>query len=137
MEICFWCGDPKHPNLTQDATADKPDKFKLARIGFRSGFRSDIDYFKSYEPCDRCKDMFAKGIQVIEISREPFDDGRPPILDSGTTTFYPTGRTALILNGSDIANEITEQSAETSFIFVDPKDMMLLSPYFYKGDEPI
>ena len=149
MELCFWCNDPKHLDLAQGVATDKSDKFKSARIGFRS----QNDYFSSYEPCDKCKDMFAKGIQVIEVSRKPFDDGRPPILNSDTTsaystgrtpslasdapTVYPTGRTALIRNDSDLAIEIKAQSAETSFIVVDPEDMVILSPYFYKGDEPI
>jgi hypothetical protein len=46
----------------------------------------------SYDPCDACKEQFAKGILLVEVTSTPNKRGQPAIDGS----HYPTGRIAVI-----------------------------------------
>ncbi len=45
-----------------------------------------------YEPCDKCKEKFEAGIQIVEASEKPLNQGQPLLGNSG----YPTGRWAVV-----------------------------------------
>lgn len=80
MELCFWCGEPKGiilcGRLKDDAEAPK-------------GMAMNI------EPCDKCKEQFKLGVQIIEV----IDDGSKfqnnlafSIKAEDGKVMWPTGR---------------------------------------------
>lgn len=87
MTICFFCGEEKGEiallgKLPEDAEAPK---------------YAVIDY----EPCDKCKEQMDKGVIILEVTTDSFEDNRPPIQDN----LYPTGNWAVI----------TEEAAKKMF----------------------
>lgn len=78
IPVCFWCGQEKN----QVALLGKIDKKDSA-----APMKMIIDY----EPCDKCKELFSKGIHVIGVSEEPIVEKMFPIVDDGKNKLYPTG----------------------------------------------
>lgn len=78
IPVCFYCGKQKN---------------EIALMGHMKG---DIEAPKNmvldYEPCDECKKQWEKGVTLIEVTKVPFPDGRPPIQHDA----YPTGRCAVV-----------------------------------------
>lgn len=78
MGICMWCGEPTNEiallgKLPKDAEAPR---YSVV----------------SYEPCDKCKETWNKGIALIECS-EARPDNRPPFTKNVYgNEVYPTGR---------------------------------------------
>lgn len=62
MDLCFWCGQPKGIIL-------------CGRMHEKKGDRTDVEAPKgmvmNLEPCDKCKDNFNLGVQIVEV----VDDG--------------------------------------------------------------
>ena len=62
MDLCFWCGQPKGIIL-------------CGRMHEKKGDRSDVEAPKgmvmNLEPCDKCKENFKLGVQIVEVN----DDG--------------------------------------------------------------
>lgn len=62
MDLCFWCGQPKGIIL-------------CGRMHEKKGDRTDIEAPKgmvmNLEPCDKCKENFNLGVQIVEV----VDDG--------------------------------------------------------------
>ena len=62
MDLCFWCGQPKGIIL-------------CGRMHEKKGDRTDVEAPKgmvmNLEPCDKCKENFSLGVQIIEVT----DDG--------------------------------------------------------------
>ena len=78
IPVCFWCGQDKN----EVALLGKIDKEDSA-----APYRIVMDY----EPCEKCKELFNKGIHVIGVSEQPLTDGMFPIIQDDTVTLYPTG----------------------------------------------
>lgn len=77
MERCFFCGETKG-------------------IAFMGKLEGDVEAPKfvilNYEPCDKCKEQFNKGVTCIEVANEPIMPGQPEIREG----LYPTSRLAVI-----------------------------------------
>lgn len=62
MDLCFWCGQPKGLIL-------------CGRMHKKKGDRTDVEAPKgmvmNLEPCDKCKENFNLGVQIVEV----VDDG--------------------------------------------------------------
>ena len=62
MDLCFWCGQPKGIIL-------------CGRMHEKKGDRTDVEAPKgmvmNLEPCDKCKENFNLGVQIVEVN----DDG--------------------------------------------------------------
>ena len=62
MDLCFWCGQPKGLIL-------------CGRMHEKKGDRTDVEAPKgmvmNLEPCDKCKENFNLGVQIVEV----VDDG--------------------------------------------------------------
>lgn len=96
IPICFWCGEEKNEiallgKLKGDAEAPR----KTWLLG-------------DYEPCDKCKDHFGKGILIIEASTVPLIDKQPPYLQEDA---YPTGN-YVVLSEEGTRKIFTENVAE-------------------------
>lgn len=65
IQVCFWCGHPRNEDMA----------LTLGR-----------HVFDGYDPCNRCKGEFDKGILLIEVVGVPVN-GRPAL-----GRFWPTGR---------------------------------------------
>lgn len=71
--MCAWCG-----NETGD----------IALLGKLPGdARAPARATHGYEPCEKCKAEWAKGILIFEASDYPVRDGQPSLND-----YYPTGQ---------------------------------------------
>ena len=82
IPICFWCGEEKNEvvllgELKDDAEASK-------------------NMIVDYEPCDACKELFSKGIQIIGVVDQPVVDGMFPIIVNDDVELYPTGSMLLV-----------------------------------------
>lgn len=76
---CFWCGKDKN----EIPLIDEMDK---------ENFLAPIRVIMDYEPCDKCKELFSKGIHVIGVSEEPVIKGMFPISEQANgKKLYPTG----------------------------------------------
>lgn len=76
---CFWCGQDKNEIalLGKMDSKDSPAPMRVI-----------IDY----EPCDKCKELFGKGIHVIGVSEEPIIKSMFPITEQPDgKKLYPTG----------------------------------------------
>jgi hypothetical protein len=78
IPICFWCGEEKN-EIAMLGKIDREDSKAPKAMIF------------DYEPCDKCKELFDKGIQVIGITDTPIIKDMFPIVDTDSTTVYPTG----------------------------------------------
>jgi len=62
MDLCFWCGQPKGIIL-------------CGRMHEKKGDRTDVEapmgMVMNLEPCDKCKENFNLGVQIVEVN----DDG--------------------------------------------------------------
>lgn len=83
IPVCFFCGEEKN------------EVALLGKIGDgrkNEDFEAPMHMVLNYEPCDKCKEQWSKGVAVIEVTETPFPDGRPPIQKN----LYPTGRHVVI-----------------------------------------
>lgn len=78
IPVCFWCGKEKN----EVALLGKIDK---------EDFEAPRRVILNYEPCDKCKKLFGKGIHVIGVTEEPIVPGMFPIVDDSRAKLYPTG----------------------------------------------
>ena len=78
MGICMWCGEPTNEiglagRLPKDAAAPKYSVL-------------------SYEPCPKCKELWSKGVALIECSLGRPDERPPFTKNEFGEEVYPTGR---------------------------------------------
>ena len=77
IPICFWCGKEKN---------------EVALLGELKGdAEAPKHVIVDYEPCDKCKELFSKGIQIIGVVDQPIVDGMFPIVVDGDVELYPGG----------------------------------------------
>lgn len=83
MGRCMWCGEPTN---------------EIAMLGKLKGDKEAPRYsVLSYEPCDKCKEIWKQGVALIECTPNEFEDGRPPFTkDSDGVAVYPTGHLFVI-----------------------------------------
>lgn len=76
IPVCFWCGKEKN----EVALMGKMDKQDSA---------APKHLIVDYEPCDKCKELFSKGVHVIGVTPKPITQGQFPIMQD--PEMYPTG----------------------------------------------
>ena len=111
IPICFWCGNEKN------------EVALLGKLPNDEEAPRSMWIFGDYEPCDRCKENLAKGVDLIEACVVPVvHEDQPPIVEG----VYPTGR-HLIMTDKGIRNIFDEAMAEELVKrrkgFVDPETM--------------
>lgn len=97
LNICFWCKEPKGMLLMGYLPNDEKAPYAI---------------LTDYEPCDKCKEKFNQGIQLIEISEE-HGEGQLPITNRNNKDYYPTGRLIVLDKKSPFIadNNIEEKAA--------------------------
>ncbi len=88
MSKCFWCG------------GDKNELIMSTRMDSKWCSNKNKSVVINYEPCDKCKKEFDKGVHIIEIAETPFIDKQPEIQKG----VYPSGNMWVIAN--NIAKDI-------------------------------
>lgn len=78
IPICFWCGQDKN-EVGLLGKIDKEDSEAPQRM------------IINYDPCDKCSELFSKGIHVIGASNHPIVPSMFPIISDENMTLYPTG----------------------------------------------
>lgn len=116
IPICFWCGQEKDEVALMGKLGDS-----------RKG--EDIEAPKhcivNYDPCDKCKELFDKGIHVIGVTNQPIVKGMYPMVDDGKQTLYPTG--SMFVGTEDWAVRfLTVNQQETMIEDVLSKKVLLL-----------
>ncbi len=87
LDVCFWCGQERGVALF--GKIDKKDSEAPKRV------------VTSYEPCDKCKELFSRGIHVIGCVSTPSLTGMPPIgRDEDGNPVYPDGSFAVVTEDS-------------------------------------
>ena len=92
IPICFWCGETKNEIALLGRMREKDPHTGKAVRG--SDLEAPMQMVLDYEPCDKCREIRAKGFTLIEVSETPNSKGQPPIQAS----LYPTGRHSVIAN---------------------------------------
>ena len=85
IPVCFFCGKEKN-EIALLGKIDREDSEAPRKV------------ILNFEPCDECKEKFAQGVLLIEVTQTPTYIGMP-IADNA----YPTGRYVVVkpeaLNG--------------------------------------
>lgn len=102
IPICFWCGKEKN-EIALMGKIDRQDSEAPHHI------------ITDYEPCDNCKEMFSKGIQVIGVVKEPLVPEMFPIVgDEKNGKLYPTG--SMFVGTKDWAERFLTENDATGMI---------------------
>lgn len=91
---CFWCGEPK-------------DVIALLGKTDREDSKAPEKLIVDYEPCDKCKELFGDGVQLIGSTTEPSVPNMVPITGTKENPLYPTG-TYIITSKEQISNYLHE-----------------------------
>lgn len=81
IPVCFFCGEEKNEIALLGKITNKQTKEEV-----EAPMRMVLDY----EPCDKCKEAWSKGVAIIEVTQK--DLGRPNIAPNA----QPTGRVAVL-----------------------------------------
>lgn len=81
LTVCFWCGEHTGIALLGKLPGDK---------------EAPKEIIADYEPCDKCKEQWNKGIPIIEVSASPKNEAQMPISNNNGIAYYPTGCVAVI-----------------------------------------
>lgn len=98
IPVCFWCGEAKN-EIAMLGKIDKEDSEAPKYIVL------------NYEPCDKCKELFSKGIHVVGVTTTPMVDGMFPIQETSSIALYPTG--AFFVAPEEWAKLVLEDDEET------------------------
>lgn len=107
IPICFWCGEHKN---------------EIALCGHIGNYRKGEDFeapkncILDYEPCDKCKEIWDKGVVLIEVDTKPQAEGQLPIQDP----YYPTGRYA-VMEKSSAEKTFKPEVLEKGLLLVPPE----------------
>ena len=80
MDICFWCGEVRGVALCGKLKGDAEAPKKMVT---------------SLEPCDKCKELFKKGVHLIEVTDDGSHCGNNKAFafkDTEGKFHWPTGR---------------------------------------------
>ena len=88
LSKCFWCGGEKDELVLLGDRARASDRKKWCD-------NKSMSVVTNYDPCKKCEEIFAKGIQIIEAQDDPMNPGQPAIVEG----VYPTGRYWVIKRG--------------------------------------
>lgn len=100
IPVCFFCGEEKN-EIALLGRIRKKDTRPTAWGGRSTKVIDDdveapMKMVMDYEPCDKCKEQFDKGVLLIGVTTHA-PDGRPPLTAQGGVEVYPTGAHAVML----------------------------------------
>lgn len=105
MGKCMWCGS---------------ETGVIAMLGKLKGdVKAPMYSVLDYEPCDKCKDIWSKGVALIECSSNEPKDGRPPFTkDEYGEPVYPTGA-FMIVTTDAVKHLFNREASEGSKLALD------------------
>lgn len=111
---CFWCGKDKS-EIALLGKMDKEDSPAPRRV------------IVDYEPCDKCKELFSKGIHVVGVSEEPVIKGMFPISEQPDgKKLYPTG--TMFVSSEDWIHRLLSEPEEKELLDAVLKQRKMLMP---------
>ena len=113
LSKCFWCGGEKNELILLGDRARASDRKKWCD-------NKSMGVVTNYEPCDKCKEAFAKGIQLIEAQDDPMNPDQPAIIEG----VYPTGRYWVVKKG--VLGNLPE---DQTTMFIKEKDAREIGLY--------
>ena len=116
IPVCFWCGN------------DKNEVALMGKIN-REDSEAPRKLIMDYEPCDKCRELFSKGIHVIGVTDKPVIENMFPIIDDGKETLYPTG-SMFVATEDWITRFLTANKQESMIEDVLNKKVFLLPDAF-------
>lgn len=81
IPVCFFCGEEKNEVALLGKITDKHTREEV---------EAPMKMVLDYEPCDKCKEQWSKGVAIIEVTKN--DLGRPEIAPN----VQPTGRIVVL-----------------------------------------
>ena len=81
IPVCFFCGEEKNEVALLG---------KITNKRTREEVEAPMKMVLDYEPCDKCKEQWSKGVAIIEATKN--DLGRPCIAQDA----QPTGRIVVV-----------------------------------------
>ena len=72
ISMCFYC---------------KGEKGEIVLMGRAYRGKAPMQMVMDYDPCEKCREQFDRGILFIEVNRSPNQEGQPPLYENGP---YPT-----------------------------------------------
>jgi len=103
MSKCFWCNGEKDELILLGNKATRKEQNEWCD-------NKSMSVIVSYEPCEKCKEEFDKGIQLIEAQDDPVTPKQPEISEG----VYPTGR-FWVIKREAFTDDIPE---EQTFMFI-------------------
>lgn len=88
IPVCAWCGEHKNEiafmgRIKTDIRGEDP--------------KAPMYTVLDYEPCDKCKEQWSKGVTVISVTTQRPTPYRPPIqVQKDGTELYPTMRMVVV-----------------------------------------
>lgn len=102
LVICPYCREPKGialmGRLPQDREAPK-------------------EVVQDYEPCDKCKKLFAGNVLCLDTVETPTFEGQEPVFQDKNVTLYPTFRFMVL----------KKEFAQSNFNLTDDQDTMVMA----------
>lgn len=93
IPVCFWCGKDKGEIALLGRVREKDHNGRAVR---GSDLEAPMKMVLDYEPCDCCKEVFSRGVHLIECTPS-VPDNRPPLTrDENGNDMFPTGRTIVL-----------------------------------------
>lgn len=87
IPVCAWCGEPKNEialmgKIKTDKKGEDPE--------------APMHCILDYNPCDKCKEQWDKGVAILEATTKRPTPYRPPIQKDKNNEIYPTMRMVVI-----------------------------------------
>lgn len=93
IPVCFWCGKDKGEIALLGRVREKDHNGRAVK---GSDLEAPMKMVLDYEPCDCCKEVFSRGVHLIECTPS-VSDNRPPLTrDENGNDMFPTGRTIVL-----------------------------------------
>lgn len=110
LMLCFWCGEASG----------------VALLGRNKGKQAPRQAVFDYEPCQKCKDLWATGIALIEVQRTPVADNQRAMQEG----VYPTG-SYLVVTREWVEHSINPPSLRDAVLragrcYMEPADFQQL-----------
>lgn len=96
IPVCIFCGQEKE---------------EIALLGkLKDDMEAPMNAVLDYEPCDKCRDNWSKGVALLRVSKTPPKKGMEPLTVVKGENLYPTGQYLVITQNA--ANRIFNVDAK-------------------------
>jgi hypothetical protein len=90
--------------------------------------------FQSYEPCDKCKEIYSHGIRMIGVTNHPQFEGMPPIGQGNSEDEYLYPGENVFIAPEDMVKRILDRDDEKELLDAVLENRVMLMPDKNVGD---